>query len=142
MPRSVFIVPAVAGVIMFVGTIGYAIGGAIGLFECDYGDQVSTDVMAWSFLWVGLALLTSGISAGRLAARLNGRLALAGTLLTLVAIVLGAELSWAMAGSISGCQLSDEGPALTLIIFGTAGALFGYIIGWVLRQARTRGSTG
>jgi hypothetical protein len=134
MPWSIFVVPAVAGAIMFVGTIGYAIAGAIGLFECDYGDQVSTDVMAWSFLWVGLALLTSGIGAGILAARLNARLALAGTLLTLVAIVLGAEMGWAIARGISGCELSDEGPALTLLLFGTASAAFGYGIGWSLRR--------
>jgi hypothetical protein len=136
MPRSVFIVPAAAGVIVFAGTIGYAIAGAIGLFECDYGDQVSTDVMLWSFLWVVLALAASGIGAGMLAARLDARAALAGSLLTLVAIILGAELGRAIAMGVSGCELTDEGPALTLVLFGVPSATFGYAIGWVLRRVR------
>ena len=134
MPRSVYLVPAVAGAIVFVSTIGYAIAGAAGLLECDYGDQVSTEVMAWSFLWLALALLASGTGAGILAARLNVRLALVGTLLTLGAVILGAELGWLIARGISGCEFTDEGPALTLLLFGAPSATIGYGIGWSVRR--------
>lgn len=96
MSRIMLIVPPAAGAVVFAWSIGWVIFWAVGIFECDWVGQVPAGVMAWSSVWVLLAILAGSIGAGILAVRLSGALAVAGTLLTLVAIVVGAELGWAM----------------------------------------------
>jgi hypothetical protein len=39
-----------------------------------------------------------------------------------------------MAMGITGCERTDEGPSLTLLLFGAPSAAFGYVIGWLLRR--------
>jgi hypothetical protein len=108
--------------ITFAWSIGSVILWAVGIFECDWVGQVPAGVM------------TGSLGAGILAVRLGGALAVAGTLLMLVAIVVGAELGWAVAMGLTGCERTDEGPALTLLLFGAPSAAFGYVIGWLLRR--------
>ncbi len=124
-------VPLVAGVVFVAWALVATLGGVPGCAGVPYEDGVDS----WAAVGVSTALLYCAIGAAILAVRLAGWLALLATALTVLAVALGAQFGFAVGMFVAECEW-DEGPALTLSLFATPSALFGYAIGWVLRRAQ------
>lgn len=136
MPRLVVIVPAVAGTTMFMWALGYVIE-LVGVCETQ-----TSGTSAWAFAGVALAVLLGIFGAAIVARRLGGWLSLAGAGITVMAMIVGAEIGYAIALHAIECEGWGEGPGLTIAIFSVPAAAFGYVAGWVLGQADQRGSSG
>lgn len=118
--------------VFFAWALVATYGGVPSCGGVTYEDAVDS----WAAVGVFTALTFAVIGATILARRLVGWLALAASVLTVLAIGLGAQAGYAIGMANAGCAWG-EGPALTLILFATPGAVFGYAIGWVLRRAKT-----
>jgi len=108
MPRLVVIIPAVAGTIMFLWGLGSVID-LVGVCETQ-----TSGVSGWALAGVALTLAVGGIGAAVLARRLPAWLSLAGAALTIAAMILGAEVSYAIALYAIECEGWGEGPGLTM----------------------------
>jgi hypothetical protein len=127
------VIPLVAGIVLFAWGLIATLGGVPGCSGAAYEDAVDS----WAFVGASTALLYCVFGAAVLAARLAGWLALLATTLMLPAVALGAQAGYAVGMAVAACEW-DEGPAPTLSLFATAGALVGYACGWVLHEAGSR----
>jgi hypothetical protein len=124
------IVLASAGAVFFAWGFIATMGDIPGCGGVPHEDGVDS----WAAIGVFAALLLGVFGGTILARRLRGWFAVAATVSLVLLVVLGAQAGYAIGMERAGCAW-DEGPALTLVLFATPAALFGYAIGWVLRRA-------
>ena len=128
-------VPLAVGAAALAWPLLWLVAWGVGWVECWPEGQVQTEVMAWNLVWLVLAVSLTAMAGWLFARRDAVARAVAGTGLTVVALVIGAELGWALAMGLAGCERTDEGPGLTLALFTIPAAGFGLVAGWLWRRS-------